>query len=130
VAKTIQKVRAEGKADRKVLADEAFQRRLKARLLLFGKGCGMQKNLSNKERLFVRSVAQECYQGYLVEYHTGKVIPGRGHCGKKYTRLTRRLGRPMSRYEHRRRWYGSQKKRWIHYDVPNMMNLRFDSGDE
>ena len=124
--KTIQKVRAEAKADRKVLADQAFQRRLRARLLLFGKGRGKQKNLSRKEQKFVCSVAKECYEAYLTEFYTGKTRPWYQPYGEKWRRVHRNNPQPISRQAHRSRWYGSHKKRWIHYDVPNMMNQKFD----
>lgn len=124
--KTIQKVRAEGKADRKVLADQAFQRRLKARLLLFGKGRGKQKNLTPKEQAFVCSVAAESYRAYLLEFHTGQSRRGYSPAGLHWKKVRRDKPAPISRAKHRRRWYGSQKARWIRYDVPNMMSRRFE----
>jgi hypothetical protein len=127
VAKTIQKVRSEQAAERKEANNQAFLRRLRCRQLLFGKSNGRAKNLPYKEQLFVRSVWKECYRAYIIEFQTGKPRPWYEPCAKRYRRVNRNKEFPMSPQKHRRRWFASQKARWIRYDVPNMISQRFDA---
>ena len=104
----------------------AYERRYKARLLLFGKGRGQSKNLAPKEQKFVASVWRESYQAYVIEFQTGKSRPFYSPASFRYRRVTRKAGL-LGKSAHRRRWYGSQKKRWIYHDMPNLMSQRFDA---
>lgn len=122
--KTIQRVRAERKAERQRLNDEAYQRRLKARELLFGKGNGSSKNLTPAEALYVRSVWKEAYELYLAEFLTGEWVKPYNFFRTRRVNLNK--ANPVSPRKHRRSWYASQKKRWIHHDLPEMMKKRME----
>jgi hypothetical protein len=108
---------------------EAFERRFKARQILFGKGHGFMKNLSEKDIAFIRSVEHESYQLYRQEFVTGK---SRYNVGKAWSRTTRRLNgvrkptTPMKFVVWRWRWWCSQKNRYMHFDIPLMMKRRME----
>ena len=102
-----------------------FERRFRCRQLLFGKGLGIQKNLSHQEDLFVREVAHETYQLYLQEFITGK---SRYNVGKSWSRA-RRPGRrknPLRFAEWRRKWWGSQKVRYVRHDIPMLFQKKME----
>jgi len=104
--------------------DEAYQRRLRCRELIFGKGKGYSSALSPTEKKFCISVAKESYQLYLAEFQGAKP---RYAVGKTWARKLRRLKRttPMSFMQWRCCWWGSQKARWTRVDEPRIMRERF-----
>lgn len=117
VARRFQKPRKDV-AEAKARKQAAYERRLKCRELMFGKGAGLLKNLTPEEANFCRSVWEEAWQAYLTERITGK---NRYGWSGKLLRNTQRASGPVSRKSHRLKWYGSQKVRWIRFDVPRMM---------
>jgi len=104
---------------------EAFERRFKCRQLLFGKGNGHVKNLSENEMLFIRSVKRESYQLYLQEFITGK---SRYNVGQAWSRTKRRRegAKPMSFKKWLKYWWPSQKARYMRFDVPMMFRKRME----
>jgi hypothetical protein len=123
-------VRLQRAMQRKREKQEAFERRFKARDLLFRKGKGRMCNLNHREKCFIRSVQHESYNLYLMEFN-GLVQP-RYDVGKAWSRLTRRriLNRqttPKHFRAWRRRWFGSQKVRYYRHDVPMQMKKRFEN---
>lgn len=99
----IRKVRAERAARREAERQLAIERRARARYLLFGVGLGRMKGLSYADRKFVNAVWRECYLKYLETAQN-----------------------PISLVAHHRRWYGSQKRYWINYDVPRRSQKQFE----
>ena len=122
---TSAEMREKVRADKRQEKQEAFERRWKARQLIFGKSGGNQKKLTNAEIAFVQRVKHEAYTRYLQEFETGKSQWG---VGKSWNRRLRRKWStaPQPYMKWIRKWYGSQKARWIHFDVPRMMRLRME----
>jgi len=104
---------------------EYFERRFKARDLIFRKGKGKISNLRHAERQFVQSVEREGYRMYLMEF-AGQVRPLYS-VGPTWSRLARRRDRkvPMTFGQWLHRWRGSQKVRYFRHDLPMMMNAKF-----
>lgn len=119
-------------AIKKAEKQAAFERRLKCRSLIFGKGNGIVKNLTPIERKFCASVWRESYHAYLEEFRTGiksrYLRAGKGwrafHDTVRLKNAPRRT--PMNERQHRRIWIASQKARWIRFDVPQAMKARVE----
>jgi len=119
VAKLSTKTKRE-RAQEKAEKQAAYERRLKCRELLFGKGAGLLKNLTKEESDFCRSVWEEAWQAYLTERATGQ--NRYNWRWKDKMRNTQRAAGPISRKAHRLKWFGSQKARWRRFDIPRIMN--------
>ena len=87
----------------------AYERRVHARLLLFGKAGGRLKNLSETEKRFVRMVWQEAYNAYLHLYRTGE---SRFHAWPKQERKACQRIEPMNQRMHYNQWWRSNKARY------------------
>jgi|SRR5882724_9374434 len=125
---TAKEIQFQRRAERLREKQEAFERRFKARDLIFRKGGGRMKNLNHKETLFVQSVKKESYRAYLMEFN-GTVRP-RYAVGKNWSRIRRRAYRgyntsPLKFNQWMRRWIGSQKVRYYRHDIPKMMQDKF-----
>lgn len=95
----------------------AFARRVTARKFLFGKGRGIASNLSEVEQLYVKQVIEEAYQAYLHRFRTGEKRY-QGWPGKQLINKDK----PMSKKKWYPMWFGSQKRRYFHYDLKRAMH--------
>jgi hypothetical protein len=122
---TVEEMRAKVRDETKSEKQAFFERRFKARQLLFGKALGQTKNLNQKDKKFVLSVEHETYALYLQEFVTGRSRYG---VGKSWSRARRRkfATQPMSFIRWRQKWYGSQKVRYRRFDIPLQMKKRME----
>src|SRR6267142_2073417 len=110
---TAKEIQFQRRAERLREKQEAFERRFKARDLLFRKGRGRMKHLKAKEKLFIQSVKKESYRAYLMEFN-GAVRP-RYSVGPTWSRARRHGSNdktPLSMQKWQRRWNGSQRVRY------------------
>lgn len=98
----------------------AFARRVTARKLLFGKGQGFVNNLGMAEKLFVQQVIEEAYQAYLHLFRTGE-SRYQGWAKRRQVDLVNK-DKPMSKKKWYPMWFGSQKRRYFHYDLKRAIN--------
>lgn len=111
--------------ERKAEKQAAYERRLEARRLLFERNNGMMKNLTLKQKRFVRAVCRESYNAYLEELRTG--ISRWRYKGPKWRKpLNPNRGRTMTFNEYRRIWWKGNKAVYRRRDVPRMMRDRIE----
>lgn len=105
---------------------EAFERRYRARQLLFTKGAGRMSNLPLADRRFILSVMREAYSAYLHLLRTGQT---RYQCGRKWIRANLNRPSPMPERKYWKVWYGSQKARFHRYDLPQSVKANLETQD-
>lgn len=112
-------------AARRKKRDEKDERML-ARWILFCKGSGSAKNLSQKDKEFLIRVKRRSYDEYVADLNMDK--HGRRGGAKKTLRFTRYTpGNPPSFNTYVRIWYGGAKANYIRYDVPKIMQMRMEA---
>jgi hypothetical protein len=119
-------VRAKLKAVRDAERQAAYERRYEARRLLFGTAAGMMKNLTEKQKLFVRSVERESYHAYLHDLVVGVPRWNKGRGRKWSKRLNPNRGdSTLSFFAYRKIWWKGNKSVYRHKDVPKIMQQKF-----
>jgi hypothetical protein len=124
-------IRAKQKAEAAAERQASYERRYEARRLLFGKANGMQKNLSMKERIFVRETCRQSYNAYLHDLAIGVPRWNRGR-GKKWSkRLNPNRGdSTLSFKSYWVIWRKGNKSVFRHKDTPKVMKQRFEQMKE
>jgi hypothetical protein len=102
-----------------------YERRLEARRLLFGTAAGKMKNLTEKQKRFVRSVCRESYNAYLLELVTG-VSRWRDRGAKWKKPLNPNRGHTLRFVEYRNIWWKGNLATYRRKDIPRMMKARFE----
>lgn len=102
-----------------------YERRLLCRQLIFGKGQGKVKDLTQKEKDFCCSVLHEAYECYLEELRTGK--SRWRHKGPKWQKPYKsNRGRALRLGEYRTIWWKGNKGTYKNIDVPRQMRERME----
>ena len=97
---------------------EAEQRRI-SRALLFGKGDGNLKKLSEAEKKIIRSTLRTAYENYLKEFPTGK-----GRKGRPFYSPT---GKPLNYRQYRVAWWKGNRGVYFKHDVPRIMKEKMEA---
>jgi len=122
-------IRLKLRSARKREGREQKERRFYARWLLFCKGSGKHKNLSQKDKDFLLALKHEQYDKFVADLNMEKRSPRNypGYVGKrlKYTRFT--PGYPPSFDTYVRIWYRGAKANYIHHDVPKIMQMKMEA---
>jgi hypothetical protein len=110
------------KRDRDAATQAAYERRHRARQLLFGLGGGQMTRLAPKDRQYVLMVHREAYAAYLHLYRTGE-SRYQGWTKRRQVRLINTV-EPLRERQHWRLWYGSQKARYFRHDLPKAVHAK------
>lgn len=118
------RMRLKLRAELKRKKAEEKEERLLARWLLFCKGSGKDKNLNQKDSLFVNQVVHKSYDRYMSDLIMGTKTRLTTGNPLKMTTLT--PSRPPSFKSYRRTWYGGAKVNYIRHDVPRLVKMRME----
>jgi hypothetical protein len=116
LAKARRKMKAKARKDKQ---DEK-EKRVYVRWLLFCKGRGKDKNLCQKDSLFINRHVHEAYDKYLLALEKG--IDTR----LTNTPIKRNPDFPPCFKTYRRIWYGGSKHNYVKFDVPNLMKMKWE----
>jgi hypothetical protein len=97
------------------MEQQKYERRKRARSLLFGKAEGSFRKLSQREKLFVSSVLQEAYDRYLHLFHTGESAYDAWRKRRQVNLVNK--DKPLTLRQWKPMWYGSQKVRYLRHDL-------------
>jgi hypothetical protein len=120
IALALAKARRKMKAKARKEKQDEKEKRVYVRWLLFCKGRGKDKNLCQKDSLFINRHVHEAYDKYLLALEKG--------IDTRLTRtpIKRNPDFPPSFKTYRRIWYGGSKFNYIKFDVPNLMKMKWE----
>jgi hypothetical protein len=114
--------RIQRKAKKLQAKQDIKDERMYVRWLLFCKGRGRDKNLNQKDSLYINKHVHEAHDRYLLLLlHGIETRPGTAH-----KKLKSNPAYPLSFKKYRRAWYGGAKFNYIYYDVPKLMKMKWE----
>ena len=99
---------------------ELKEERMYVRWLLFCKGRGKDKNLNERDSLFINHHVHRAHDKYLLCLQQG--IDHRGY----YEKLIGDPAHPLNFQTYRIRWYGGAKFHYVKTDVPKLMKMKWE----
>ena len=113
--------RIQRKAQKLQAIQDIKDERMYVRWILFCKGRGKDKNLNQRDSLFINKHVHEAHDRYLL-----LLIHGIDTRPNKYKLINSDPTHPLSFKSYRRKWYGGAKFNYIYYDVPKLMKMKWE----